>query len=184
MERALTLPADSISTTATADRAQRIGELFDRHQLRLYRLALRMGAEADDAADLVQDAFLRLARARAPIPEGEWGEAWLVRALVNLCRDRRRRRAVRTRAAQRADLPEVRHGDSDSAAVTREAVGTALARLSPRRRAVVVLHEIEGHTLVEVARMLGIASVTARWHLSAARRDMQRLLCSERRVGS
>jgi len=184
VERALTLPVDSTSTTAAADRAARLGELFDRQQLRLYRLALRMGAEPDDAADLVQDAFLRLARAAVAIPEGAGGEAWLVRALVNLSRDRRRRRAVRVRASLWGSLPEVRPADAESAAAAREQVGTALARLSPRRRAVVVLHEIEGYALVEVARMLGIASVTARWHLSAGRRDLQRLLVGERRGGS
>jgi len=175
---------NSTSTTAAADRAARLGELFDRHQLRLYRLALRMGAEPDDAADLVQEAFLRLARAVVAIPEGAGGEAWLVRALVNLCRDRRRRRAVRVRASQWASPPEVRPADAESVASAREQVGTALARLSPRRRAVVILHEIEGYALVEVARMLGIASVTARWHLSAGRRDLQRLLVGERRGGS
>ena len=162
----------------------RIGELFDRHQVRLHRLALRMGVEPGDAADLVQDAFLRLARATAPIPEGDGGEAWLVRALVNLCRDRRRRRAVRARAARSASLPESRPADPESAAAARQEVGSALARLSPRRRAVVVLHEIEGHALVDVARILGIASVTARWHLSAGRRDLQRLLLGEGKGGS
>jgi RNA polymerase sigma-70 factor (ECF subfamily) len=179
VERALTLPADSTPTTAAADRAARLGDLFDRQQARLYRLALRMGAEPGEAADLVQDAFLRLARSSAPIPEGEGGEAWLVRALVNLCRDRHRRRAVRARAAHWVNVPPARSPDPESAASARERVGDALSRLSPRRRAVVVLHEIEGHALVEVARMLGIASVTARWHLSAGRRDLRRLLVDD-----
>jgi DNA-directed RNA polymerase specialized sigma24 family protein len=48
----------------------------------------------------------------------------------------------------------------------------ALARLPPRRRAVVVLHEIEGHTLVEVAWMLGIARHRAL--ASRGRWDLQR----------
>jgi len=135
-----------------------------------------MGVEPGDAADLVQDAFLRLARAPGAIPEGDGGEAWLVRALVNLCRDRRRRRAVRLRASGQAPRPEPERDDPEAAAAAREEVGAALARLSPRRRAVVVLHEIEGHPLVAVARLLGIAPVTARWHLSRGRRDLQRWL--------
>ena len=51
-----------------------------------------------------------------------------------------------------------------------------LTRLSPRRRAVVVLHELEGRPSREVARLLGIAEVTVRWHLLAARRELARVL--------
>ena len=56
--------------------------------------------EADDARDVVQETFLRAARAPESIPHGSPNEeAWLVRVLINICRDRWRHAAVRTRAA-------------------------------------------------------------------------------------
>ena len=99
-------------------------------------------------------------------------EAWLVRILVNLCRDRHRRTEVRRRAAEtvlKEERPEV---DAESPCIARATVRAALGTLDARRRAVIVLHELEERPIKEVARLLGIAPVTARWHLSKARRQL------------
>src|SRR5262249_49110215 len=62
-----------------ADVAARLGALFDLHHQRLFRLARRLSRSADDARDLVQETFLRAARAPGSIPEGaSHEEAWLV----------------------------------------------------------------------------------------------------------
>lgn len=152
----------------------RIAELFDSHQRRLFQLALRLCSDREEARDLVQETFLRAARQTRAVPEGE---AWLVRTLVNLCRDRYRRLAVRSRARQeltrevRDDRPH-----PEETHVARATVQAALERLSPRRRAVIVLHELEERPVREVARLLGVTEVTVRWHLLAARRELTRLL--------
>jgi DNA-directed RNA polymerase specialized sigma24 family protein len=41
---------------------------------------------------------------------------------------------------------------------------------------VVVLHELDGRTASEIASLLGLSPVTVRWHLHAARRDLERIL--------
>ena len=70
---------------------ERVAELFDRHQERLYRLARRLSYDAEEAKDLVQDTFLRVARRPLSIPRtAEPEEAWLVRIMVNLSPDRHR----------------------------------------------------------------------------------------------
>jgi RNA polymerase sigma-70 factor (ECF subfamily) len=156
---------------------ERLARLFDAHQRRLFFLALRMASDREEAQDLVQEAFLRAARQPASVPEGEGpGEAWLVRTLVNLCRDRYRRRAVRARVLAPPGDAEPGTDHPEAAEVARATVKAALARLSPRRRAVVALHELEGIPVREVARLLGVAEVTVRWHLLAARRELARLL--------
>jgi DNA-directed RNA polymerase specialized sigma24 family protein len=53
-------------------------------------------------------------------------------------------------------------------------VWQALNRLAPRRRAIVVMHELEGLSIPDIARFLGIRSVTVRWHLSVGRRELAR----------
>ena len=155
---------------------QRLARLFDAHHERLFRLARRLLADREEARDLVQEAFLRAARSLESVPDGDQsGEAWLVRTLVNLCRDRYRRLGVRTRVHD-----QIRRGEKgahpEDAAVARATVRAALDRLSPRRRAAIVLHEIEGIPVREVARLLGVAEVTVRWHLLSARRELAALL--------
>lgn len=169
---------DSPQTQTATDRLAR---LFDAHHERLFRLARRLSSDREEARDLVQEAFLRAARSPKSVPEGaQPEEAWLVRTLVNLCRDRFRRLGVRSRVASEIRREERSvSSHPEEAAVARATVTAALARLSPRRRAVVVLHELEGVAVREVARLLGVAEVTVRWHLLAARRDLASLLLKE-----
>ena len=77
------------------DTPSRIGALFDLHHQRLLKLARRLSRNAEDARDLVQETFLRAARSPQSIPQGGPNEeAWLVRVLINICRDRWRHSAV------------------------------------------------------------------------------------------
>jgi len=154
----------------------RIAALFDAHYARLYRLARRLTPSADDALELVQETFLRALRSPAAIPVGQSAEeAWLVRVLVNIRRDQWRRAAVRDRHDLSHHVPSV--DDSHEAAfVARATVWRALETLSPRRRAVLVLHEIEERSVSEIATLLGITNITVRWHLSTGRRELARSL--------
>src|ERR1700682_4362277 len=80
------------------DQAERLARLFDAHHDRLYRLARRLVPSVDDALDLIQEQFLKGARAPHAVPSGVAPEeAWLVRVLINVRRDQWRKIAVRTR---------------------------------------------------------------------------------------
>lgn len=139
-------------------------------------MALRMSRDAEEARDLVQEAFLRAARRPEAVPATDQGaEAWLVRVLVNLCRDRRRRLQVRGRVAALTGASEPRV-EPETDRLDASAVRRALAALPARRRAVVVLHEMEERPAAEIARLLGINAVTVRWHLARARQELRRLL--------
>jgi len=48
--------------------------------------------------------------------------------------------------------------------------------LPPRRRAVVVLYELEGLATSAIASLLGVTAVTVRWHLAMGRRELTRVL--------
>lgn len=93
--------------------------------------------------------------------------------MVNLARDRSRRHAVRlaARIETRDDS-----GDPEGRYVARIAVQGALGQLDSRRRAVVVLHELDGLPVARIAELLGTAPVTVRWHLARARKELGALL--------
>ncbi len=159
-------------------------DLFDRHHRRLYVLARRLTATPDDARDLVQDTFVRVARtARSAPADSSAAEAWLVRILINVCRDQWRVRATRRRLeAQFLSTSgwTMASGDSETALIAQTTVWRALEQLPPRRRAAIVLHELEGVAIAEIARLLGVLPVTVRWQLSRGRRELVRLITSPR----
>jgi RNA polymerase sigma-70 factor (ECF subfamily) len=159
------------------DPAARLGTLFDTHHQRLFRLARRLARQPEDAHDLVQETFLRAARSPAAIPDGHSSEeAWLVRVLINICRDRWRWSAVRQKTADGSDVETLGCSSSETALMARAMVRDALQRLAPRRRAILVLYELEGTGIKEIATLLGVSAVTVRWHLSVGRREMARVL--------
>lgn len=159
------------------NQADRLAALFDAHHDRLYRLARRLAPSADDALDLVQETFLKAARSPTSVPIGLTNqEAWLVRVLVNIRRDQWRKMAVRKRH-DRA-VSHFTHVDTrqEDVFVARTTVWRALDMLTPRRRAVVVMYELEGLDISAIASLLGISAITVRWHLSMGRHDLARAL--------
>jgi RNA polymerase sigma-70 factor (ECF subfamily) len=156
--------------------ADRLAQLFDAHADRLYRLARRLVPQQADALDLVQETFLRAAAAPRSIPPGARSEeAWLVRVLINLRRDEWRKQAVRKR--HQHELPNAMAPvHLEDALVARALVWHALDQLPPRRRAIVVMHELEGLAHADIASLLGITVITVRWHLSRGRRELARRL--------
>jgi len=159
------------------DVAARVGALFDQHHQRLFRLARRLARSSEDARDLVQETFLRAARAPASIPTGvSHEEAWLVRVLINICRDRWRQDAVRRRARVNGTVAAEPAYNPEPHLIAHSLVRRALAMLPPRRRAILLMYELEGASIPAIAKLLGISAVTVRWHLSIGRREMARLL--------
>jgi RNA polymerase sigma-70 factor, ECF subfamily len=178
---AVSMPVEGHPTTA-----ERLGSLFDAHHGRLYKLARRLSNSREDARDLVQETFLRAAQAVASIPDGRsHEEAWLVRVMINICRDGWRRTAVRKRLEPlRTAGPVPSSPSHEDALVARSVIWEALSMLPPRRRAALILYELEGATIPDIARLLGVAPVTVRWHLSRGRRDLVRVIRRhERREG-
>jgi RNA polymerase sigma-70 factor (ECF subfamily) len=160
-----------------ADSAARIGALFDLHHQRLFKLARRLSQNADDARDLVQETFLRAARSPRSIPDGAANEeAWLVRVLINICRDRWRHSAVQTRARATGHLNAEPACNPEPHLIAKSLVRHALDALPPRRRAILILYELEGATIPAIARLVGVTPVTVRWHLSIGRREMANAL--------
>jgi len=181
---AATLPTDAVKT-GLADPAHRLGALFDLYHPRLFRLARRLSRNADEARDLVQETFLRAARATRSIPEGDAAEAWLVRVLVNIQRDEWRRKGAKMRLDPEGEAESARPvpQDTEASLVAKTTVWRALERLPPRRRAAIVMYELEGATIKAIAKSLGVTAVTVRWHLSMGRRELAEAIATAERRG-
>ena len=140
----------------------------------LYPFALSLTRDPDRAADLVQDTWLRASRSI-----GQWrGDAplasWLRRILHNLAVDAARRSGREVLAEEveqrwRDDEYTVDAAVVAERAQTREELEDALARLPFIYRSVVMLHDIEGWTVAEIAGLLELGLPAAKQRLRRGR---------------
>jgi len=148
--------------------------LVRRYTSRCARLAGRFLDDADEVADIVQEAlasaFTHLERYDASRPF--W--PWLARMVVNGSIDRLR--SARVRLQRPNGTLDVRAADSrrpdETAAAEeeRQRVRQVLATLPERYRTLLVLREMEGMSAEEIARILRRPAATIRWRLFRARR--------------
>lgn len=128
--------------------------------------AYLLTGDAASAGDLVQEALTRVFGRRRVGEDIDQLEAYVRRAMLNQYVDSRRR--LKRWNATRHLLVDPPQHDDDRLAVADD-VRTALATLSPRQRACVVLRYYEDLTVAEVAEELGCAEGTVKRHLADAR---------------
>ncbi|GAA1958853.1 RNA polymerase sigma factor SigM [Catenulispora subtropica] len=169
---------DLLARHAAGD-GEAFGELFRRHRDRLWSVALRTLGDPEEAADALQDAMLSAYRAAGSFRGDSAVTTWLHRVVVNACLDRIRRRNSRPTVP----LPEVetesaRPAATDDIATTdlRLALASALATLPEEQRVALVLVDVEGYSVEETARVLGVASGTVKSRCARARAKLLPLL--------
>lgn len=167
------------------------GALFHRHRDRLWAVALRTCNDPETAADGLQDALIAAFR-RADSFRGDAAvTTWLHRIVVNACLDRLRSQKVRRADPLPEDLDEQHRRSRETSARLGEAsdpaehglvlerrrqVRAALAALPAEQRAAVVLVDMEGYSVAEVAQILGCAEGTVKSRCSRGRARLAVLL--------
>lgn len=148
-------------------------ELFHRHRRQLHRLARLTSRSPEDAADALQDAMLSAHRGADSFRHDAAVSSWLHRIVVNACLDRLRR----AKAHPTAPLEDV-HPVADRTAQVETAlvVQRALMRLSVEQRAAVVAVDMQGYSIADTARLLGVAEGTVKSRCARARARLAQLL--------
>lgn len=149
-------------------------DLYRRHTPRLYRIAVRIGADREQLAeDAVHDVWIRAVERFAAFEWRSTLATWLTGILVNRVRELRRdRRRQATEPLDEWTVPDETSPFPDDRLDLEEAI----AALSPGYRAVVVLHDIEGFTHDEIASLLSIDPGTSKSQLSRARARLRHWL--------
>jgi RNA polymerase sigma factor (sigma-70 family) len=148
--------------------------LFERHERQVFGYLWRMTSDHALASDLCQETFLRAWQRIDRLSTYENPLGWLLRVATNLAIDAQRgRRRLLLMTAPFDDENEPVVGDLTRNVVDRELVAQILQGLAPRARAALVLREVYGLSLDEVARTLGATPVATKKMLSRAREQFR-----------
>jgi len=165
---------------AKAGEVRAFEHLVQSHEAQVYRTALRLLGNREDARDASQEVFLRLFKYLHRFDASRSLSAWLYTMTVNASRDIARKRSKQ--AAEPLDASHeakvvVRGGGADVAAdraEERRIVEAGLGTLAEKEPAALVLRDIEGLSTKEVAGILGSSETTVRSQISRARVKLKR----------
>lgn len=186
-----------IEQVRDGDRAA-LGQLLEKHQNRLYSIALRMVSNRDDAAEVTQDAMLKIVQHIDTFRSEAQITTWMTRIVMNQAITRLRRRKLRDHAS--LDSTRTTHADGDQAGSLRKVLEDhrepgaeqrvqegemidqlllAIDRLDTDFRAVLVLRDLEEMDYQQIADTLEIKVGTVKSRLFRARlalrQEMQKL---------
>ena len=160
------------------------GQLVDAYQRRVYAIAFGIVRDRDEAWDVAQEAFVKAYQNLSRFEGSSAFYTWLYRIAYNVSidhvRDRQRRRATQ-------DEPETLHERAVGAGPEHpetvrdrkelaRVLEAAMAQVSEKHRAIIVLREVEGLSYEEMADVLGVSKGTVMSRLFHARQNLQKIL--------
>ena len=178
--------ADMERLAAGVDTA--LNDLMERHATPVFHFLCRMLGSEDDAADLAQETFVRVYRARGRFRTSEKFSTWLYTIAANLARNhfRWRSRHPTVSLEPKSDLSESSLPEPVSKelppdrqaqmAERAEQVREAVRNLPPEMREVIVLCEWEDRTVAEAAAILETTPKSVESHLYRARQHLRKQL--------
>lgn len=151
--------------------SNRLETVIRMYENTLYRAALSILGDPQEAEDVVQESFLHLWEKAPEFESPAHERAWLLKVTVNGCKSRLRSPWHR-RTAPLLDI-------YPAAAPEEQAVLEVIQSLPPKDRAVLHLYYYEGYQTAEIADMTGWRAGTVRSRLARARDKLRELLKGE-----
>lgn len=138
-------------------------------------IALRYSRDEHDAADIMTNAFIRVFKNIHSYDSSKGSlHAWIKRIVVNEGLDHIK---SRSRFSKDVELETVAEPPVNNAVLEEmgaEEIMNLVKRLPPATHAVFVLYAVEGYNHREIGELLKISEGTSKWHLSEARKTLQK----------
>lgn len=148
--------------------------LIDQHRQMLYNTAMLVLHQEDDALDAIQDAILACWESIPTLRKEQYFKTWLVRILLNKCRDIQRRQSHLTLVGE---LPE---DGSQPDWDTPMDVHRAMEQLGTQDRLILSLYYYDGFHIKQIAEALSISEGAVRTRLSRSRERFKKLYLQEK----
>lgn len=178
---------DRLVEAALDGDARAFEELMEKHESKMYAVALRMCQNREDAQDCLQDAMLRVYKALPSFKGQSSFSTWAYRITMNTCLDELRRKKVRQASSldQMLDLgwapvdemnSTERHADNQE---LKRNLSRAIQTLPEEMRAAVVLRDVQGFSYDEIASMLSTNVGTVKSRISRGREKLREILSKD-----
>lgn len=165
--------------------------LVTKYEKTVYNLALRMTGNAEDAADMTQETFLKAYRSLKSFRGESKFSVWLYRICSNVCLD-----FLRSKSRKSADSLTVENDEGEETeldvpddsfdpqrqleiSLTREAIQRGLDSLSHDQREILLLREINGLSYEEISEVLGIELSTVKTRIFRGRKRLAAFLIND-----
>ncbi|MDQ4065096.1 MAG: RNA polymerase sigma factor [Actinomycetota bacterium] len=179
------VPADVIDRCKRGDEAA-WNQLVEATHRDVYTLCLRILRDSDDAAEATQDTFLKVWRNLSGFRGDAAFETWLYRVATNAAlskhRSRKRRRTHETRVQDETLGRFAAAGSVESTAGARldvEELERALAALPEQYREAVVLRDVYGLSIEEIAKQMKISETAAKVRVHRGRKKVKESMYPE-----
>jgi len=163
--------------------ARAAAEVASRHHATLFRFSLALARfDREEAEEIVQQTYLEVVEGRADLLGASDPKAFLLGVARRVAASRRRRRSIwgrilRLEIGRTASVPAGPDPEAEAAGSERDArVRAALSRLEGRQLQMATLVFVEGLTVEEAGRALGVSVGSARTHYHRAKQRLARLL--------
>jgi RNA polymerase sigma-70 factor (ECF subfamily) len=151
-------------------------ELYNRFAAKMYGVCLRYTANADDAQDVLQDAFIKVFRKLDSFRREGSFEGWIRRIFVNTAIEHFRRKSYLQPVTEREENTIESKTLSALDGMSEKDILKLVQELSPGYRTVFNLYVVEGYTHKEIAEMLEITEGTSKSQLSRAKVILQDMI--------
>jgi RNA polymerase sigma-70 factor (sigma-E family) len=168
----------SLLERTNAERDQQVAALFDRHYVPMCRLAFVILGDHALAEEIVMEALLKTFAGWGRLRDIDRADAYLRRAVVNLCRSRIRRKMIETRVnlEARGRAERAKPDWDQESHETNRLVMEAVRALPERQRAAVVLRYYDDLSESQIAEVLDCSVGTVKSQLSKARSKLEATL--------
>ncbi|MBB1283738.1 RNA polymerase sigma factor [Flavisolibacter sp. BT320] len=138
-------------------------------------IALRYSRDEHDAADIMSQAFVKIFKSMHSYDAAKGSlHAWIKRIVVNEGLDHMKARSRFSKDLELETVPEPPVNNTVLQEMGAEEIMNLVKRLPPATHAVFVLYAVEGYNHREIAERLQISEGTSKWHLSEARKTLQK----------
>jgi RNA polymerase sigma-70 factor (ECF subfamily) len=180
---ALKHPSDSeLVARSKAGDVEAFGQLYARYERMVYRMAICMLGDPDEADDIKQNTFIKAYRAIESFRGDASFASWVLKVATNLCRDflkvRGRRREVALVPAIEAQVYDPSVFGRDPARLYERQefdrlVARVLAALPSNYREIIVLRDVEGLSYAQIGEVVGASTASVKLRLFRARRSLR-----------